>query len=292
MKLGKINKLSIANTAYASVLTHIDIPPASLFIAGVLPNTRRISVAIIGSRRPTAYGEEVTHRLAADLSRYGVVIISGLALGVDAIAHTACLDAGGTTIAVMANGLHRIYPSSHTGLAKQITEHGGAVITEQEAGYEAKPYDFLARNRLVSGLADAVVVTEATQKSGTLSTVAHALAQNKEVFAVPGPITSLLSAGPNKLLQQGAHVALRAEDILQIIAPELLDVKTTRQTRLILGDTPAETAIITLIQKGTRDGEVLQKKSQLSASEFLQTLTIMELKGSIRALGANRWTTS
>ena len=292
MKLGKINELSIANTAYASVLTHIDIPPASLFIAGVLPNTRRISVAIIGSRRPTAYGEEVTHRIATDLSRYGVVIISGLALGVDAIAHTACLDTGGTTIAVMANGLHRIYPSSHAGLAKQITEHGGAVITEQEAGYEAKPYDFLARNRLVSGLADAVVVTEATQKSGTLSTVAHALAQNKEVFAVPGPITSLLSAGPNKLLQQGAHVALRAEDILQIIAPELLDVKTTRQTRLILGDTPAETAIITLIQKGTRDGEVLQKKSQLSASEFLQTLTIMELKGSIRALGANQWTTS
>lgn len=292
MKLGKINELSIANTAYASVLGHIDTPPVSLYVAGALPETRRISVAIIGSRRPTAYGEEVTHRLAKDLASYGVVIISGLALGVDAIAHEACLEAGGTTIAVMANGLHRIYPSSHTGLAQRIVQNGGAVLTEQPAGYEARPYDFLARNRLVSGLADAVVVTEATQKSGTLSTIAHALAQNKEVFAVPGPITSLLSAGPNKLLQQGAHVALRAEDILHVIAPQLLDVKTTSQTRLVLGDTPAEAAIIALIQKGTRDAEVLQTQSKLPASEFLQTLTMMELKGSIRALGANHWTTS
>lgn len=289
MKPGKINKLSIVNNAYASVLERIETPPKQLHVIGALPEKRHISVAIVGSRRPTAYGEEVTQRLARDLARYGVVIISGLALGIDAVAHRACLEAGGTTIAVLAHGLHRIYPASHANLARSIVEKGGAVISEQELGYEARRYGFLARNRLVSGLADAVIVTEATEKSGTLSTVAHALEQNKEVFAVPGPITSLLSAGPNSLLRQGAHLASSAEDILRVIAPELLDVKTTQQSRLILGDTPQEVSILTALQRGERDGDTLLVMSGLSAKEFLQTLTMMELKGTIRPLGGNQW---
>lgn len=290
MNLGKINELSIANSAYVSVLKHITPSPSSLFFVGSLPEKRRISVAIVGSRRPSAYGQEVTQQLARDLARYGVVIVSGLALGVDAIAHTACIEVGGTTIAVMANGLHRVYPASHLGLARQIVAKDGAIVSEQPTGYEARKYDFLARNRIVSGLADAIIVTEATRKSGTLSTVAHALEQNKEVFAVPGPITSLLSVGPNLLLQQGAHVALSAEDILRVIAPDLLDVKTTKQTRLVLGDTSAEARIISLIQEGTRSADELQQLLKIPSSEFLQTLTAMELKGTIRPLGGNRWT--
>lgn len=289
MKTKKINKLSIVNTAYASVLEHIETPPKYLYGMGALPEKRRISVAIVGSRRPTAYGEEVTRRLAKDLARFGVIIISGLAFGIDAVAHRACLEAGGTTVAVLAGGLHRIYPASHDSLAHEIVKAGGAVISEQELGYEARRYDFLARNRLVSGLADAVVVTEATEKSGTLSTVAHALEQNKEVFAVPGPITSLLSAGPNSLLRQGAHLATSAEDILRVIAPELLDVKTTQQRQLVLGDTPQEVSIITALQRGERDGDRLLTMSGLSSKEFLQTLTMLELKGTIRALGGNQW---
>lgn len=289
MKIGKINSLSIANSAYASILKHIDTPPKQLFIAGSLPAERRPTVAIVGSRKPTPYGIEVTHRLAFDLARSGVVIVSGLAFGIDAVAHKAALEAGGTTIAVLANGLHKIYPANHKSLAEEIVQKGGAIVSEQELGVEAHKYHFLARNRLVSGLADAVIVTEATDRSGTFSTVARAISQNKEVFAVPGPITSLLSAGPNRLIQQGAHVVLEAKDVLEVIAPHIAQT----QTLLPLGDTPLEARIIELIQKGVRQGEELQKtvmkKGKVSASEFLQTLTMMELKGTIRNQGANIW---
>ena len=286
MKIGKINSLSIVNSAYASVLKHIDTPPKQLFIAGSFPAERRPTVAIVGSRKPTPYGIEVTHRLAYALARSGVVIVSGLAFGIDAVAHKAALEAGGTTIAVLAGGLHKIYPASHTSLAEDIIKKGGALISEHELGVEAHKYHFLARNRLVSGIADAVIVTEATDRSGTFSTVAHAISQNKEVFAVPGPVTSLLSAGPNRLIQQGAHVALEAKDILEVIAPHI----THLQTQLPLGDTPLEAKIIELIQEGVRNGDELQKHAKVDASEFLQTLTLMELKGMIRNSGANTWT--
>ena len=162
----------------------------------------------------------------------------------------------------------------------------GALITEYDMGEEAMKYHFLARNRIVSGLADAVIVTEAADKSGTFSTVAHALQQNKEVFAVPGPITSLLSAGPNRLLQQGAHVALSANNLLEVIAPELI----SGQRKFVFGDTPLEAQIIALIEKGVRDGDELLAKSEATPSDFLETVTMMELKGTIKALGGNRWT--
>lgn len=146
-------------------------------------------------------------------------------------------------------------------------------------------HHFLARNRLVSGLADAVIVTEAAHRSGTFSTVAHALEQNKEVFAVPGPINSLLSAGPNRLLQGGARVVLSAEDVLQVIAPELI----SGQKRFVFGNTPLEVKIIELIQAGVRDGDVLLERSEANPTEFLQALTMMELGGTIRPLGGNQW---
>jgi DNA processing protein len=223
--------------------------------------------------------------LASDLAKSGVVVVSGLASGIDTIAHTATLEAGGITIAVLAQGLQSVYPASNKGLAERIMKNG-ALITEYDMGEEAMKYHFLARNRIVSGLADAVIVTEAADKSGTFSTVAHALQQNKEVFAVPGPITSLLSAGPNRLLQQGAHVALSANNILEVIAPELI----AGQRKFVFGDTPLEARIIELIQKGVRGGDELLANSEANASDFLEALTMMELKGTLKALGGNRWT--
>jgi len=285
MKLGKINRQSIGISGFTTVLGHYDGMPQELFVAGKLPDTHIPSVAIIGSRKPTAYGKDVTYRLAYELAKRGVIIISGLAYGIDAIAHQAALDAGGTTIAIMANGLHRIYPTAHENLAEQIIQKGGAIISEQAMGVEAHKYHFLARNRLVSGLADAVLVTEATNRSGTFSTVAHALTQNKDIFAVPGPITSLLSAGPNRILQDGAHLALSAEDILQVIAPDLLEP----QTQLPLGMTPLESKIIALLQSGVSDGDELSSQSGVAASDFLQTLTMLELNGVVRNLGGNQW---
>lgn len=286
MKIQKINKQGIVTAGFTSVLQHIHQPPNQLYIKGNLPPQRRPTVAIVGSRKPTPYGKEVTERFAYTLAKAGVVVISGLAYGVDAIAHKAALDAGGTTVAVLASGLHTVYPVAHKGLAEDILRQGGALLSEHEAGYEARPYDFLARNRLVSGLADAILVTEATDHSGTASTVAHAIAQNKDVFAVPGPITSLLSAGPNQLLQQGVHVALEARDILEIIAPSY----SAQQTSLILTDTPLEALIVELIQKGIQDGDVLCREAHANAGEFLQTLTMMELKGIVKNRGANQWT--
>jgi DNA processing protein len=285
MKIEKINIQGIVSTSFLSPLLELAHPPKNLTIKGILPYSRPPVVAIVGTRRPSPYGLEVTRKIAADLARNGVVVVSGLASGIDTVAHTATLEAGGITIAVIAQGLHSIYPASNRGLANQIAKTG-AILTEYEMGEEALKHHFLARNRIVSGLADAILVTEAADRSGTFSTVAHALEQNKEVFAVPGPITSLLSAGPNRLLQQGAHVATSAEDILQVIAPELV----AGQKKFVFGNTPLEARIIELIQQGVREGDELLKQSQAEASEFSQALTMMELHGTVRSLGGNIWT--
>jgi len=285
MKIININRESIVSESFLSPLLQLTKIPENLYIKGNLPISRPPVVAIIGTRRPTPYGREVTQTLATDLARNGVVVVSGLAAGIDTIAHTATLDAGGVTVAVLAQGLHSIYPAENRGLAERITENG-ALITEYEMGAEAFKSNFLARNRIVSGLADAVIVTEAADHSGTFSTVAHALEQNKEVFAVPGPITSLLSAGPNRLLQQGAHVALTADDVLNVIAPHLV----AGQRKFVFGNTPLESKIIELIQQGIRSGDELLSKSEASASDFMEAMTMMELNGTVRALGGNQWT--
>lgn len=285
MKIQKINRKGIVSNTFLSPLLHIAKPPLELYIEGYIPTKKVPVVAIVGTRKPSSYGKEVTQKIAFELAQRGVIIVSGLATGIDAIAHSATLEADGITVAVVAQGLHSIYPASNKTLAERITKQG-AVISEYDMGVEALKHHFLARNRLVSGLADAILVTEAADKSGTFSTVAHAIEQNKEVFAVPGPITSLLSAGPNRLLQQGARVALSADDILQVIAPDLI----AGQKKFVFGNTPNEAIIIDLIQKGIRDGEALQQESELEASDFLQALTMMELHGTIRPLGGNRWT--
>jgi len=284
MKIININRESIVSESFLSPLLQLTKIPENLYIKGNLPISRPPVVAIIGTRRPTPYGREVTQTLATDLARSGVVVVSGLAAGIDTIAHTATLDVGGITVAVLAQGLHSIYPAANRGLAERITKNG-ALITEYEMGAEAFKSNFLARNRIVSGLADAVIVTEAADRSGTFSTVAHALEQNKEVFAVPGPITSLLSAGPNRLLQQGAHVALSADDVLNVIAPHLV----AGQRKFVFGDTPLQAKIIKLIQQGVRSGDELLEKSEANASDFLEALTMMELNGTIKAVGGNRW---
>lgn len=285
MKIQKINRSEMASRPLLLPLLQLAKPPEKLFIKGSLLASRPPIVAIIGTRRPSNYGREVTHKFASELARSGVIVVSGLAAGIDTVAHTAALEAGGITIAVVAQGLHAVYPASNKGLAERIAKQG-AIISEYEQGTKALKHHFLARNRLVSGLADAVIVTEAAHRSGTFSTVAHALEQNKEVFAVPGPITSLLSAGPNTLLQGGARVALSAQDIVQVIAPHLI----AGQKKFVFGNTPQEATIIKLIQNGIREGDELLEKSKLSASEFLQALTLMELNGTIRPLGANQWT--
>lgn len=282
----KINSVSPLKHKYLQIVDTIAKKPKKLHYIGTLPTDRIPTVAIIGTRKPTAYGREVTYQLAHDLAKRGIIVVSGLALGVDGIAHQATLDAGGTTIAVLACGLDTIYPATHKNLARNIINAGGAIISEYEPYVLARDFQFLERNRIVSGLSDAIIVTEAAARSGTLATVTYALEQGREVFVVPGNITSAMSAGCNALIKQGAHPITCAEDVLEIIAPHLMK----GQASLPLGATPLETKIIGLLQSGVRDGDRLQTESGFTASEYSQAMTMMEIDGTIRALGGNQWT--
>lgn len=282
----KINYILPQDNKYTQIISTIAVVPEKLYYIGTLPDRRVPSVAIVGTRRPTAYGKEVTLSLATNLAKHGIVIISGMALGVDALAHQAAIAAGGVTIAVQGNGLSKLYPASNRQIGESIISSGGAIISEYEPTVGARDFQFLERNRIVSGLSDAVLITEASARSGTLNTARHALEQGRDVFVVPGNITSPLSAGCNLLLKQGAIPVTTAEDIIERIAPQLLQPQTT----LALGDNPIQVRIIELLQSGIRDGDHLQMQSAVDAHVFASELTMMEINGIIRSLGANQWT--
>jgi len=283
----KINSIIPQDNNYLQILDNIADKPKKLYCLGKLPNNRLPTVAIVGSRKPTAYGKETTYQLAYDLAKQGIVIISGLALGIDAIAHQGALDASGTTIAVLASGLDNITPTTNRNLAMAILNQGGAIISEYEVGTSVKSYQFLARNRIVSGLSDMVVVTEAAARSGTLATVSHALDQGREVGAIPGPINSILSVGCNSIIQKGAHLITSASDVLDVLS---INQPSHIQSRLHLGNTPLEVEIINLIQSGVNDGDEIIRQINVSSSEFSSTITMLEINGVVRSLGANKWT--
>lgn len=244
---------------------------------------QRPLVAIVGSRKVTAYGKTVTRMLAADLARAGVVIVSGLAIGVDGIAHQAALDAGGLTIAVMPCGLDRIYPTIHHNLARQILQQGGALLSEYPEGTITYPSNFIGRNRLVSGISSAVLITEASEKSGTLHTARFALEQGKDVLAVPGNITSPTSTGTNNLLKTGAVPVTSSQDVFHVLGIQAASLEPPK------GDTPQQQLILDLIYGGTSDGAELLTASKVSTSQFNQAITMLEITGKVRPLGANQW---
>jgi DNA processing protein len=229
------------------------------------------------------YGRSVTEKLARDLAGQGVVIVSGLALGVDSIAHQAALDAGGLTIAVLPSSVNEIYPASHHNLAGNILEKGGALISEYSDGTPAFKTNFIARNRIIAGLSNVLIVTEAALKSGSLHTARYALEQGIDVFAVPGNITSETSEGTNNLIKSGAIPVTSVDDILSRLRIE------PENARLPLGDNEAEQAILDQIAAGVTGGNEIQQLSGLPVEVFSQTLTMLELNGKIRALGNNNW---
>ena len=286
----EINRITPDEHIFSQRLVHIANPPKSLCYMGKLPETNAPVVSIVGSRKPSAYGKEVTERLATDLAKAGCVIVSGLALGVDCIAQKAAIEAGGTVVAVVPNELPDISPRTNYQLAMSIIEQGGAVVSEWMKGDNkiVNRWSFLERNRLVSGLADGIIITEAAERSGTLNTASHALNQGRDLFVVPGNITSPLSAGCNTLLKQGAYLVTDADDVLSIIAPEKLQKDNGQE--LAASATIEEGIIIKLISEGLRDGDEIQQKSGLSASDFATALTMLEINGVIKPLGANNWT--
>jgi len=281
----EINKLTLKQLPER--LQQIASPPKLLYCAGASLDDllQYACVAVVGSRKVTAYGRQVTTQLAGQLAEQGVVIISGLALGVDAIAHQAALDASGKTIAVLPGPLETIYPRSHQQLAEQILEQGGALVSEYPEGTEPFRTNFIARNRLVAGLCDTLLITEAAEKSGSLHTARFALEQGKEVLAVPGNITSSTSTGANNLLKAGAVPVTSTEDILVTLGLR----EHTTGIKSVIGRDPEEQAVLDLLLQGVSDGEELQRTSKLDITSFNQTLTMLEISGKIRALGANQW---
>ncbi len=277
-----INSISPDEHIFFQRLNNIAKKPDTLQYIGNLPEADTMVVAIVGTRRPTPYGRTVTAQIATALANKGAWTISGMALGVDAIVHSETIAAGGKTVAVLPSGLDNPYPSTNRELARRILLTGGALISEYESGHKPRLYDFLFRNRLVSGLADALIVTEANIRSGTLSTVARALEQGKPVYVVPGPITSPLSAGCNALIAQGASPIVSVEDLLN----QLGLASSHKQAH---GDTQEESTIIKLLSKGINDGDDIQIATGYPVAIVSQTLTMLEIKGHITALGGNKW---
>ncbi|HSX44141.1 MAG TPA: DNA-processing protein DprA [Candidatus Saccharimonadales bacterium] len=285
-KIYRIREFHLGKQGYPAKLAPLPDPPQQILVMGqpLGKLLSRPAVAIVGSRKVTAYGKAVTTKLAGELAERGVVIISGLAFGVDSIAHRAALEANGTTIAVLPSSLNAIYPSVHYQLAHQILEQGGALVTEYPDNTKPHKYHFVARNRIVSGLADGVLITEAADKSGTLHTANFALDQGKEVMAVPGNITSPLSLGTNQLIKTGATAVTNVSDILRALGLEAAESK-----KKAVAASAEEAAILDLLEDGAAETEVILAKSGLELAIFNQTLTMLEITGKINPVGSGQW---
>jgi len=281
-----IQSIAIKAADYPDILRHIPDPPQQLYVVGNLERAlRRPRLAVVGSRKATAYARGISHELTLTIARAGITVVSGLAYGIDSVAHRAALESHGVTVAVMAGGLDDIYPKSHYQLAQEIVEKGGALLSEYPVGTPPYKEHFVARNRIVSGLSDAVLITEATEKSGTLHTARFALEQGRDVLSVPGNITGPQAVGTNRLIKSGAHVVLSAQDVFSVLGI------TPAVRQRPIGATPHEEHLIELLDKhGATDGSALRSMSELDVSLFNQTLTMLEITGKIKALGNNLWT--
>ena len=274
--------LTLDDPEYPPRLREIADPPPVLYVQGALTIADEWSVAVVGTRRATAYGRQVVERIVGEVARAGVTIVSGLARGVDTFAHRAALAAGGRTIAVLGSGLDRLYPEENRGLAAQMVEQG-AVLTEFPLGTPPDAQNFPRRNRVVSGLTLATLVVEADHKSGAMITANAAAEQGRDVFAVPGSILSPLSAGPNQLLKEGAKVVTSAADILEEL--HLTAVVEQRAAREQLPSDPTEAALLGLLSHEPTHVDELTRAAGLPTAAVTSALTMLELKGLARQLG-------
>lgn len=281
-----VNTLTFSDSDYPACLRNIHDAPRTIYWAGRAPKEwiDRPKAAIVGSRKLTAYGKNITQRLAGDLAKAGVVIISGLAYGIDITAHSAALAERGTTVAVLPTGIDQIYPAAHAGTARHIAE-SGSLISEYGAGSIPFKLNFIARNRIVSGLADVLLITEAAVNSGSLHTARFAMEQGKTVMAVPGSITSPASEGCNNLIKSGAVPVTTADDIF--FALKMSPQKP--KTRPSFHGTDIEKTVYGLIKDGVSDQEQLASAAAADTPTLASTLTMLELSGHIRPAGAGSW---
>ena len=281
----KITALTLKDEAYPSRLKEIYDPPPVLYIRGRLTTEDEWAVAVVGTRRPTYYGREVTEKISGDLARNRITIISGLAKGIDAAAHRAALDAGGRTIAILGCGLDIVYPADHAKLARGIMEHG-ALVSELPLGTSPKRENFPLRNRIMSGMSLGVLVVEADEKSGARITADRALEQDREVFAVPGSVLSPMSRLTNKLIQEGAKLVRGADDIMEEL--NLTMAVQQAQAKELIPATETESAILQILRNFSPEPlhiDEVGRQTCMSIATISSTLAMMELKGMIKQVG-------
>jgi DNA processing protein len=268
---------------YPRRLLEMDSPPPLLYIKGELAPSDEWAVAIVGTRRATIYGKEVAHELAAQFAAAGVTVVSGFARGIDAIAHTAALDAGGRTLAVLGSGLDRIYPAEHGPLADRLTRQG-ALISDYPLGTPPDAANFPPRNRIISGLSLGTVVVEAGEDSGALITTQFAIEQGREVFAVPGNIYNRNSRGPNRLIQQGAKMVLNAQDVLEELNLKMAahHAEARSQLSLFAGADATEQTLLAHLSTEPLHADELSVLTSLPIATISSALAMMELKGMTR----------
>lgn len=282
--IDETKQVSIEDKNYPKSLKKIKNPPKVLYYRGSFIKEDEKLFAIVGTRIPSDYGKEVTLKISFELAESGVTIISGMAPGIDTIAHKSAVEKGMRTIAVLGTGLDEesIYPKDNIGLSREIIKNGGCLISELPPGTRGSKFSFPKRNRIVSGLSSGVLVVEAKEKSGSLITAKYAKEQGKNLFAVPGSIFSSNSKGSNSLIKEGAKIVTNTNDIL-----ETLDISSVELKGNLLIEDADEKLIINQLKEESLDINKIIEKTGLSPSAVATKLALMEISGIIRNLGGN-----
>lgn len=283
-----------SDSDYPPLLKQIHKPPEVLYYRGVPPSSLSNCVSIVGTRRATQYGRQATERLSGEMARAGCTIVSGLTYGIDSWAHARVLEVGGKTAAVLGTGVDdaSISPAEKRSLAVKILRDGGCIMSEYPPCAKVFKYHFVQRDRIIAGLSHATVVIEAPAKSGALITAYFALHENREVFAVPGPITSLASEGANTLLKKGAHCLTSLKDIQDVLeclqlAPSALQVVSHSKTKTEEGS--REHSILRLLDEKSLHIDEIAIASSLDIQAAVSTLLILEMKGLVKNIGSMQY---
>jgi DNA processing protein len=278
----QIRILTWDDAEYPAHLKEVDQPPPVLYLRGTLTAEDAWAVAIVGTRAVTSYGRQVAEELATVLAQNGVTVVSGLARGVDAVAHSAAIKAGGRTLAVLGSGVDKIYPPEHRQMAEKIAAQG-AVLSDYAPGTPPESVNFPPRNRIISGLSMAVVVIEAGETSGALITAAFAADQGRDVFAVPGPVYAPQSKGTNRLIASGAKALLNPNEVLEAL--DLTRNIERREVRRVVPSDVTEAALLDLLTVEPVHVDELRARLNLPVEKISAALTMMELKGLVRQVG-------
>ncbi len=279
----QVRILTLADPAYPRLLANIPNPPFVLYVKGEIIPDDEWAVAIVGTRRASAYGRQVTRQITTDLVRNRVTIVSGLARGIDAEAHRTALEAGGRTIAVLGSGVDVIYPPEHSALAQEISAHG-AVISEYALGTKPDAVNFPPRNRIISGLALGSVIVEGDTSTGARITIEDALEQGRETFAVPGNVFNTVTRSPNALIQRGeAKLVTCANDILEEL--NLTMVAEQQQISALVPENATEATLLKHLSAEPLHIDELGRETGLPIATVSSTLALMELKGLVKQVG-------